>query len=218
MSPESRNPEASKDYAAARQAMIDSQLRPQGVTDPLVIAAMAAVPREHFVPAEARAIAYSDRSVPLGEGRALAPPAALGMLLEAMLPAAGERALVIGAGTGYSATVLAEMGLMVTALDLADIAHKGGGGVDRVEGALESGHASGAPYDLILIDGAVEAIPDAITGQLADGGRLGAALIENGICRLVVGCKSGAAFGYRSIGDAGYPPLPGFARPRAFNF
>lgn len=193
------------DFAAARQAMIDSQLRPQGVTDPRVLAAMAAVPREDFVPAEARALAYSDRPVPLGQGRALAPPAALGEVLEAMGPQDGERALVIGAGSGYSAAVLEAMGLKVTALDAADA-------------SVESGHAKGAPYDLILIDGAVPDIPHALVAQLGDGGRLGGAVIDSGISKTVVGLKTGKAFGLRSIGDAGFPPLPGFARPPAFTF
>ncbi|MDL2341265.1 MAG: protein-L-isoaspartate O-methyltransferase [Pseudomonadota bacterium] len=206
------------DHAAARRAMIDSQLRPQGVTDPLVIAAMAAVPRERFVPPEARAIAYSDRSIPLGEGRAMAPPAALGALLNALLPEEGERALVIGAGPGYSAAVLAAMGVTVTALDTAESASATRGGFDRVTGPLAAGHAKGAPYDIILIDGAVEYIPDALVAQLGEGGRLGAALIENGIVRLILGTRSGSAFGHRSIGDAGVPPLPGFARPREFTF
>lgn len=206
------------DYAAARQAMVDSQLRPEGVTDPLVIAAMAAVPRERFVPEEARAIAYSDRPVPLGEGRALAPPAALGALLNALRPAPGERAIVVGAGPGYSAAVLAAIGLEVIALDAAGAGAAEGVAFERVHGPLEGGYAKGAPYDLILIDGAVAMIPEALIAQLADGGRLGAALIENGITRLIVGRKSGNAFGHRMIGDAGVPPLPGFDRPLAFTF
>ena len=87
-----------------------------------------------------------------------------------------------------------------------------------IETPLESGHAKRAPYDLILIDGAVAAIPDAIVDQLADGGRLGTALIDRGVTRLVIGRKSGGAFGTLSIGDAGVPALPGFSRPKAFIF
>ncbi len=206
------------DYAAARQAMVDSQLRPQGVTDSLVIAAMAAVPRERFVPEASRALAYSDRPVPLGEGRALAPPAVLGALLEDILPVAGQSALVVGARSGYSAAVLAAMRLKVTALDTASAAADQSDGFARVEGPLDQGHAKGAPFDIILIDGAVDFIPDALVAQLAEGGRIGAGLVENGITRLIVGTKSGGAFGHRSIGDAGIPLLPGFAKPRAFTF
>jgi protein-L-isoaspartate(D-aspartate) O-methyltransferase len=99
------------DYAAARQAMVDSQLRPEGVSDPAVVAAMSLVPREQFVPDEQKPLAYIDRSVPLGEGRALPAPAVLGLLLTALAPVRGERALVVGAGTGYAAAVLKEMGI-----------------------------------------------------------------------------------------------------------
>ena len=105
------------DFAAARQAMVDSQLRPQGVNDPSVIAAMSLVPREQFVPDEQKPLAYVDRSVPLGEGRALPAAPVLGLLLTALAPVRGERALLVGAGTGYAAAVLKEMGISVDAVE-----------------------------------------------------------------------------------------------------
>ena len=132
----------------------------------------------------------------------------------------GRRALVVGAGTGYSAAVLSAMGLHVVALEsdaeLAASARKQK--IKIVEGPLDQGHAAGAPYDHILIDGAVGYIPDALVDQLDDGGRLGAALIDRGVTRLAVGRKAGNAFGTLSVGDAGVPALPGFQRPRAFTF
>ena len=208
------------DYAAARQAMVDSQLRPQGVNDPSVISAMSLVPREKFVPAERKPLAYVDRSLPLGAGRAMPAPSVTGLLLTALTILAGERALVVGAGTGYSAAVLAEMGAKVTALEsvpeLAAAARKNG--VKVTEGPLAEGYATGAPYDFILIDGAVEFVPDALVEQLRDGGRLGGALIDQGITRLIVGRKAGGGFGFHSIADSATPALPGFERPRAFTF
>jgi len=99
------------DYAAARRAMVDSQLRPQGVNDPSVIAAMSLVPREKFVPDDQRALAYADRAVPVGEGRALPAPVVTGLLLTALVPMPGETALVVGAATGYAVAVLAVMGI-----------------------------------------------------------------------------------------------------------
>ena len=208
------------DYPAARAAMVDSQLRPQGVVDPAVVAAMSSVEREKFVPPEARSLAYMDRAVALGGGRFLTSPAALGQLLTQIMPERGQSALVVGAATGYSAAVFAHMGLNVTALEsdpeLAGRARELG--IAIVEGPLEAGWDKSAPYDHILIDGAVEFIPDAIVDQLADGGRLGTALIDRGVSRLIVGRKAGGAFGYLSISDAGVPALPGFARPKAFSF
>jgi protein-L-isoaspartate(D-aspartate) O-methyltransferase len=208
------------DFAAARLAMVESQLRPLGVTDAAVLAAMGAIPRERFLPDDTRPLAYVDRAVAIGEGRFLPAPAVLGQLLTEMEPKAGQRALVVGTGTGYSAAVVGAMGLAVTAVESSpELAAKArDGGIMVVEGPLERGHAKGAPYDRILIDGAVDHIPDAIVGQLADGGRLGAALVDRGVTRLIVGRKSGGAFGYLSLGDAGAPILPGFARPTAFTF
>ena len=207
-------------FAAARRAMVDSQLRPQGVTDQALLEAMGKVEREKFVPAEVRLLAYIDRSLALGGSRFLAPPAVLGQLLTQMMPLPGEHALVVGAGTGYSAAVLQAMGLDVVALENAPelAAQARANGLTVVEGSLEAGHKGGAPYDIILIDGAVEHIPEAITAQLADGGRLGGALSDRGVNRLIVGRKAGGAFGYLSIGDAGVAALPGFTRPRTFTF
>ena len=208
------------DYVAARQAMVDSQLRPQGVNDPAVIEAMSLVPREQFVPDEQKALAYIDRALPIGDDRALPAPAVTGLLLTALAPIRGERALVIGAGTGYSAAVLTEMGIATEAVEssssLAAVARQNG--VEVVEGALESGHPTGGAYDMVLIDGAVEVIPDAIVEQLTDGGRLGGAIVDKGITRLIVGRKAGTGFGYLTVADAATPALPGFQRPHAFSF
>src|SRR3954465_13084100 len=136
------------DFPAARLAMVESQLRPQGVTDRAVLDAMGSVPRERFVPDDVRPLAYVDRAVPLGEERFLAAPGVLGQLLTQMMPERGQRALVVGAGTGYSAAVLSAIGLHVTALEssaeLAAAARSNKVGI--VEGPLEAGHAKGAPY------------------------------------------------------------------------
>ncbi|MDQ3144706.1 MAG: protein-L-isoaspartate O-methyltransferase [Pseudomonadota bacterium] len=203
------------EHSLARRAMIDSQLRPQAVTDPLVLGAMASVPREEFAPESSRSFAYFDRPLGLGRGRSMMPPAALGRLLSELAPRPGERALVVGAGSGYSAALLTAIGLAVTALEsdagLAAMARAAG--VEIAEDDKASGR-----YDLILIDGAVEYIPEAIIARLVDGGRLATAMVDRGVSRLVVGRVSGGHLGLRTIADAEVAPLPGFERPRAFTF
>ena len=200
--------------------MVESQLRPQGVTDPRVLDAMASVQRENFLPDRTRPLAYVDRSVAIGDGRFLPSPAVLGRLLTEMMLEPGQHVLVVGAGTGYSSAVLNHVGLNVVALEssaeLADRARELG--IDIVEGPLEAGWKKLAPYDRILIDGAVESIPDTIVDHIADGGRLGTALVDRGITRLTVGRKAGGAFGCLSLGDAGTPTLPGFSKPAVFTF
>ncbi|QNM82596.1 protein-L-isoaspartate O-methyltransferase [Sphingomonas sabuli] len=208
------------DFAAARAAMVDTQLRPEGVSYGPAVEAMGAVPRETFVAEDARPIAYTDRCVPIGHGRTMSGPDLLGKLLTELAPVAGERALVIGCGTGYACAVLVRMGVAVTGLESsAELAAAARGhGFDVVEGPLEDGWKKGAPYDLILIDGAVEDIPPAIIAQLTDRGRLGASLLDRGIGRVVVGRRAGEGFGLHTIADASAAPLPGFAKPRAFTF
>ena len=191
------------------------------MTDARVLEAMDGVPREQFVPEQSRPLAYADRSLALGGGRFLAAPAVLGKLLTEMAPVTGERALVIGAGTGYSAAVLAAMGCDVLALESsAELAARARASWASKwsKGCSKRATRPAAPYDLILIDGAVEVLPEPIIDQLSDGGRLGTALIDRGLTRLIVGQKVAGAFGYLSIADAGVAPLPGFSRPRPFTF
>ena len=209
-----------QDFSLARRTMVDNQLRPQGVTDRGVLAAMGKIERERFVPETARALAYFDRSVRIGEGRYLMPPAALGRLLTEVQPRSGERALVVGSGTGYSAAVLKEAGLDVFALesDQGLAAEAQAAGVETVLGPLAEVWSKGAPYDLILLEGAVEEMPAALAKQLAPGGRIAGAIVDRGVARLSVGTSAGGSIGWRSLADSDVGPLPGFERPRAFTF
>jgi len=211
-------------FEPMRRAMVASQLRTTGVSDPRVIAAMGEVARERFVPAERAVLAYADALVPLGGGRALNPPMALGrMLTEARLQG-DERVLVIGAATGYSAALLAKLAGSVVALEedsgLAAFAKTAlaGTGVALVKGALAGGHAKAAPYDFILIDGAVEHIPQAIVDQAANGGRISLALLDRAVTRLAIGRVVDGAFGVSVYADAMAAILPGFEKPRTFTF
>lgn len=211
-------------FEPMRRAMVASQLRTTGVNDPRVIAAMGEVPRERFVPAERQALAYADAQVPLGEGRALNSPMALGRLLTEAHLAGHERALVIGAATGYSAALLARLAGSVVALEedeaLAAFAAEAlqGSGAELVAGPLASGWPKAAPYDFILIDGAVEHVPQAIVEQVADGGEVALAMIVDGVTRLCVGRVVSGAFGAIAFADAAAAPLPGFDKPRGFSF
>ena len=205
-----------QDFSLARRAMVDSQLRPEGVTDRGVLAAMGSVAREEFVPAEARALAYFDRPLKIARGRAMMPPAALGKLLSELAPRAGEKALVLGSGTGYSAALLRSIGLEVVALESdQDLA---GAATGTTVGDVARGWAEGAPYDLILLDGAAEELPASLGKQLREGGRFGGAIFDRGVSRLVVGRAAAGVLGFRTIADADVDLLPGFERPRAFTF
>lgn len=209
-----------QDFSLARRAMVDSQLRPEGVTDRGVLAAMGSVEREQFVPEAARALAYFDRPLKVGGQRAMMPPAALGRLLSELAPKPGERALIVGSGTGYSAALLRHIGLGVVALEsdkpLAAAAEAAG--IETEIGELSNGSAKGAPYDIVLLDGAVEEVPATLVKQLRDGGRLAGAIVDREVTRLVIGRASGGALGLRSLADAEVDQLPGFERPRAFTF
>lgn len=174
---------ATPDYADARNRMVDSQLRPNRVTDPRILAAMRELPREQFLPPELRSRAYLDEDVPLGSGRFLMEPLVVARLVQLLAPVEGDRALVVGAGLGYGAALLARSGARVIALeDDCGLAARARTTLEaltlRVEvvcGPLAEGWEAGAPYDLVLIEGAVAAIPPAIADQVrADTGRLAA--------------------------------------------
>lgn len=213
------------DLAAMRQAMVASQLRTTAVTDPRVIAAMAEVPRERFVPAGVATLAYSDRGVPLGQGRSANTPLATGRLLNEARLRGEDRVLLIGAAGGYTAAVLARIVREVVAVEAqpalaahARAALAGIANVTVVEGPLEAGYAEGAPYDVIVVDGAVEQLPATLTSQVADNGRVVAGLVENGVARLATGTRAGAACALAPFADIDSARLPGFARPRSFAF
>jgi protein-L-isoaspartate(D-aspartate) O-methyltransferase len=207
-----------------RRAMVASQLRTTGTNDPRVLAAMGEVPRERFVPAARVSLAYADALVPLKPGRDFNSPMALGRLLTEAAPRAGERALAVGVATGYAAAVLARLvGRCVAVEEDEELAAAArvnlvGYEVELVEGPLVAGCRAQGPYDLILIDGAVEHVPDALIEQLAEGGRLATGLDENGVTRLAIGRRAGEGFGLAAFADAAAAILPGFAKPRAFKF
>ena len=179
--------------------MVLSQLRPQGVTHPAVLAAMGAIPREAFVPGHLTAMAYADRSLLLEGGAPMMPPAELGVLLTALDPMPGERALVVGAGGAYSAAVLEAIGLAVTRTDLAPPAGR-------------------EQFDIVLVEGAIEAVPDWLGRVLAPNGRVAAAPVEQGVARLSIGRCAHGVVGFKSIADAQVSAHPGFARKPAFTF
>ena len=212
-------------FEAMRHAMVASQLRTNAVSDPRIVAVMARVPREAFLPADVRGIAYRDTAVPLGRGRFQNVPIATArMLTEAyLLPA--DRVLLIGAAGGYTAAVLAGLVAEVVAVEsdpaLAALAREALAdypNVNLVEGPLEAGHEAAAPYDVLMIDGAVEHVPEALAAQLAAGGRAVAGIADRGITRLSSGRKSAGGFALLDFADIDCVPLPGFARPKTFTF
>ena len=182
----------------ARRAMIDSQLRTSGVNEPWVLAAMARVPREDFVPEPAKAAAYIDRALALGGGRFLAPPLVHGKMLAEAAPLASDTALMIGDEQGYLAALLRPLV----------------GSLECVEpGATAKGH-----YTLIIIDGAIEQLPDWVAARLADSGRLVTGLVERGVTRLAAGRKAGGAFALLPLAELGIPVLSQFAAPKRWSF
>ena len=208
-------------FEQMRRAMVASQLRTTGVDDPRVLAAMAEVPRERFVPAEQRSIAYLDRSLHFAGGRAIPAPMVLGRLLTEARVRPTDHALVIGGGSGYAAAVLARLASRVVTLEedasFFDDAARTTGSHQAV-GPLAKGWAEAAPYDLILVDGAIEHVPDAIVAQLGEDGRIATGIVERGVTRLAIGRRAGAGFGLVPFADADVPILPGFSQPAGFRF
>ncbi|WP_296611286.1 protein-L-isoaspartate O-methyltransferase [Sphingomonas sp.] len=212
-------------FEAMRHAMVQSQLRTNAVNDPRVVTAMARVPREAFVPESARRLAYRDTAVAIGSGRYLNLPIATGKLLTEAYLEPGDRVLLIGAAGGYTAAVLSSLVRSVVAVESdADLAAHaraalaGYGNVELVEGPLDQGHAPGAPYDVLIVDGCVELIPESLVGQVIPGGRVVTGLRERGVSRLASGRTIKGAFGLRAFADVDCVALPGFSAPRSFAF
>jgi protein-L-isoaspartate(D-aspartate) O-methyltransferase len=220
------------DYTLARENMIESQVRPNGITDHRIIDAMAGLAREAFVPDSRRPVAYVDEDIPLTDGaggeprRFLVEAMAFARLVQLAEIKAEDKVLHVGAASGYGTAVLARMAGQVVAVEsdggLASQARErlaGSGNVTVVEGPLGEGCKAEAPYDVILIEGRVGEIPQALIAQLGDGGRLVTVVGEGDVGKAEVLTRSGGSVAVRQAFDASIAPLPGFARRRpAFVF
>ncbi len=215
------------DFARARHAMVESQVRPSDVTDPRIVAAMRALPRERFAPAHLRSLAYADIELEVAPGRYLLKPRDLAKLLQALEPQAHERALEINGATGYGAAVLAHCVSEVVSLDpdgqisfaaRAALESSGIVSVKTVSTTIEGGWPDAAPYDLIVLNGAAEIVPDAWFAQLAPNGRLGVIVREGAAGRARIYTRSQDSVSYRVAFDSAPPIVPGLERPPAFSF
>jgi len=217
--------------SAARQKMVDGQVRPSDVTDVRIIDAMLAVPREAFVPESRRALAYLDLDLDVSESgeikRFLIKPVVLAKMLQAAEIKGTDRVLVVGCATGYAAAVVAQFAGQVTATEsdsalaakaTAILAQNGCGNVAVRTAAAADGDPAKAPYDVILLNGATEIVPERLYGQLQDGGRLAGVFAMSQPQRATLVTRSHGDFGHRALFDAAVPVLPGMERVPAFVF
>ncbi|MBT8457176.1 MAG: protein-L-isoaspartate O-methyltransferase [Rhodobacteraceae bacterium] len=213
------------DYAARRIMMVDTQVRPSDVTKFPIIEAMLTVPREAFVPSGRREAAYVGENLALGGGRVMLEPRTLAKMLDALDIQPDELVLDIGPGLGYSSAVIARLAEAVVAVeedeDLASeaetaLSEAGADNVALVQGALANGAAKHGPYDVIVVEGAVEEVPQAVIDQLKEGGRVAALFMEGalGVCR--VGYRIDGAVTWRFAFNASAPVLPGFEKQKSF--
>lgn len=213
------------DFATRRTMMVDTQVRPSDVTKYPIIAAMLSVPREAFVPAQMREAAYAGEHVTLGGGRVVLDPRTLAKLLDALDIQGGETVLDIGCGLGYSSAIIARMAEAVVSVEedetLATEAQRAlsSQGVDNAavsQGKLADGAPKAGPYDVIVLQGAAEVIPDSLVAQLKEGGRIGALFMEGNLGVARVGYKIDGRITWRQVFNASAPVLPGFEMRKAF--
>ncbi|MCX8508870.1 MAG: protein-L-isoaspartate O-methyltransferase [Rhodobacteraceae bacterium] len=213
------------DYALRRTMMVDTQVRPNDVTKFPIIEAMLTIPREEFVPERARAAAYVGENIDLAPGRVLLEPRTLSKLLDAMDVQSSDKVLVVGGGLGYSAAVIGRMAAQVVAIEedagLAETAavQMASLGITNVlvrQGVLAEGAAVDGPYDRVILEGAVEEIPVAITSQVREGGRIAAIFMQGALGVARIGHKIDGQINWRFAFNAAAPVLPGFAAKRVF--
>ena len=215
------------DFAAAREAMVDSQVRPSDVTRYPIIEAMRRVPREDFVPQAMRPVAYLGEHVPLGGGRVILDPRVFAKMLDALDIGNADLVLDIGCGLGYSTAVIARMAEAVIALEdeeerareaEANLSAYGSDNALVHAGPLADGVPGHGPYDAIMVEGAIETLPQALCDQLKPGGRIAAIFARGAYGQARIGQRAEGGVGWRRIFDAAAPLLPGFAAAKAFEF
>ncbi|MEE2877752.1 MAG: protein-L-isoaspartate O-methyltransferase [Pseudomonadota bacterium] len=216
------------DFAKMRQIMVDSQIRPDDVTDPEIVSAFLTTPREAFVPKSEQSIAYAEYEIRTSENRALWTPRDTAKMIKALDPQPSDFALVIGAGAGYETALLARMVETVIALEddenlVEEMSQRFATlGVDRavaVQGDLKAGLADQGPFDIILVPGMIETAPETWFSQMAEGGRLGMAIpVGRDLGRARIYTRSGDVTAYRDAFDACPPVMPGFEKKPTFTF
>jgi protein-L-isoaspartate(D-aspartate) O-methyltransferase len=213
------------DFAARRTMMVDTQVRPSDVTKFPIIDAMLSVPREVFVPREQAEAAYISENVPISPGRVVLEPRTLGKLLDALNIIGTELVLDIGAGYGYSSAVVARMAEAVIAVEEEEsiaseaqtiLSEQGADNVVLHTGPLTDGAAQHGPYDVIMIQGGVEQVPDALIAQLKEGGRIGCVFMEGALGVVRIGYKIDGDVTWRFAFNASAPVVPGFAKQAVF--
>ena len=213
------------DFAARRRMMVDTQVRPNDVTKFPIIEAMLAVPREAFVPADRREAAYVGENLAIAPGRVLLEPRTIAKMLDALDIQPGEVVLDLGCGLGYTAAVIARLAEAVVAVEedaaLAEEAQARLSAEDVHNAAviaapLAEGGAKHGPYDVILIEGAAEVVPEAVLAQLKEGGRIGCLFMDGALGIARVGIKAEGRVAWRRVFDAAAPVLPAFAAERGF--
>jgi protein-L-isoaspartate(D-aspartate) O-methyltransferase len=215
------------DFAARRRMMVDTQVRPNDVTKFPIIEAMLAVPREAFVPQNRREAAYVGENLSIAPGRVLLEPRTIAKLLDALDIQPGEVVLDLGCGLGYTAAVIARLADAVVAVEEdADLAEEAQARLSEqdvhnaavIAGPLAEGGAKHGPYDVIVIEGAAEVVPEAVLAQLKDGGRIGCLFMEGALGIALVGNHTDARAALGRLFDPAAPVLPAFAAERGFAF
>lgn len=213
------------DFAQRRTMMVDTQVRPNEVTSYPVIEAMLAVPREQFVPDSRRDVAYAGENIDLAPDRVLLEPRTLGRMMDVLALQNSDLVLDVACGYGYGAAVMARIAEAVVAVESDEamaaeaesrLAAQDVFNVAVVRAPLAEGCASQAPYDAILVEGAIEIFPDALAEQLREGGRVVALFREGNLGTVRLGRKLDGRVNWRFSFNAGAPLLPGFAKPRGF--
>lgn len=216
-----------KDFETLRNMMVDTQVRPSDVTNFAVVEAMLAVPREDYLPDDKRDVAYAGENIEIGGCRVVLEPRTFAKMLDAVDIEATDLVLDIGCALGYSAAVCARLGEAVVAVEEdaelaraaeAALADHGVDNVAVVEAPLAAGAPKHAPYDVILIEGGVEVVPDVLLDQLREGGRIAALFEDGALGTCMVGHKVDGTVTWRYAFNAAAPVLPGFEKPRGFVF
>ncbi|WHZ34115.1 protein-L-isoaspartate O-methyltransferase [Sagittula sp. MA-2] len=213
------------DFATRRRMMVDTQVRPSDVTEFPIIEAMLTVPREAFVPRDRIEAAYVSEHVPLGGGRVLLDPRVFAKMLDALDISNDDLVLDVGAGLGYSAAVIARIAEAVVAVEDDDtraseaqslLSEHHADNVILHEGTLDAGASEHGPYDVIIVEGGVETLPETLCDQLKEGGRMAVIFMEGALGTVRVGHKYDGAINWRFAFNGTAPVLPGFTKDEVF--